>query len=82
MTGIDTVFYHTALIAIPYSFHASDSHVDTNIKGTLNVCQAAWELGGIRVINFLRMHYDPPGMGADEPFADVCSYPIRKYGKC
>jgi len=51
MQGMDVVFHLAALIAIPYSYHAPDSYVDTNIKGTLNVCQAARELGGIRVIH-------------------------------
>ena len=39
--GVDTVFHLAALIAIPYSYAAPDSYVDTNIKGTLNICQAA-----------------------------------------
>ncbi|MGE5317592.1 MAG: NAD-dependent 4,6-dehydratase LegB [Chloroflexota bacterium] len=46
----DIIFHLAALIAIPYSYHAPDSYVDTNIKGTLNVCQAAKEVGGVRVI--------------------------------
>ncbi len=50
MKNIDIVFHLAALIAIPYSYHSPDTYVDTNIKGTLNVCQAARELGGIRVI--------------------------------
>jgi NAD dependent epimerase/dehydratase len=41
--GIDIVFHLAALIAIPYSYVAPDSYVDTNIKGTLNICQAARE---------------------------------------
>lgn len=41
----DTVFHLAALIAIPYSYTAPDSYVDTNIKGTLNMCQAARDLG-------------------------------------
>lgn len=48
--GVDIVFHLAALIAIPYSYLAPDSYIDTNIKGTLNICQAAKELGGIRVI--------------------------------
>lgn len=48
---VDIVFHLAALIAIPYSYHAPDSYVDTNIKGTLNVCQAAKECGGIRILN-------------------------------
>ncbi|MDE6467828.1 MAG: SDR family NAD(P)-dependent oxidoreductase, partial [Muribaculaceae bacterium] len=39
--GADVVFHLAALIAIPYSYIAPDSYVDTNIKGTLNMCQAA-----------------------------------------
>ncbi len=39
--NIDVVFHLAALIAIPYSYVAPDSYIDTNIKGTLNVCQAA-----------------------------------------
>jgi len=40
---IDIIFHLAALIAIPYSYQAPDSYVDTNIKGTLNICQAAKE---------------------------------------
>jgi NAD dependent epimerase/dehydratase len=47
----EIVFHLAALIAIPYSYHAPDTYVDTNIKGTLNVCQSAKEMGGIRVLN-------------------------------
>ncbi len=49
--GTDLVFHLAALIAIPYSYVAPDSYVDTNIKGTLNICQAAKEAGNIRVIH-------------------------------
>lgn len=45
--GIDTIFHLAALIAIPYSYVAPDSYVDTNIKGTLHICQAA-RLNGVR----------------------------------
>ncbi len=48
---VDIVFHLAALIAIPYSYIAPDSYVDTNIKGTLNICQAAKENGNIRVIH-------------------------------
>lgn len=51
MQDVDIVFHLAALIAIPYSYHAPDTYVDTNVKGTLNICQAAKELGGIRVIH-------------------------------
>jgi len=49
--GVDIVFHLAALIAIPYSYIAPDSYVDTNIKGTLNICQAALENGCERVIH-------------------------------
>lgn len=45
MSGCDTVLHLAALIAIPFSYHSPDSYVDTNVKGTLNVVQAARELG-------------------------------------
>ena len=48
---VDLVFHLAALIAIPYSYIAPDSYVDTNIKGTLNICQAAKENGNIKVIH-------------------------------
>ena len=41
--GVDIIYHLAALIAIPYSYVAPDSYVDTNIKGTLNICQAARE---------------------------------------
>lgn len=49
--GVDIIFHLAALIAIPYSYVAPDSYVDTNVKGTLNICQAAKEAGNIRVIH-------------------------------
>lgn len=50
MKGVDTVFHLAALIAIPYSYHSPDAYVDTNIKGTLNVLQAARDLDTSRVL--------------------------------
>ncbi|HHT25259.1 MAG TPA: SDR family NAD(P)-dependent oxidoreductase [Clostridiaceae bacterium] len=50
MKEIDYVFHLAALIAIPFSYHSPDSYVDTNIKGTLNVLQAARNLGTKRVL--------------------------------
>ncbi|MCE5175214.1 MAG: NAD-dependent 4,6-dehydratase LegB [Bacteroidales bacterium] len=47
---VETVFHLAALIAIPYSYIAPDSYVDTNVKGTLNICQAAKENGVKRVL--------------------------------
>jgi dTDP-glucose 4,6-dehydratase len=51
MKGCDAAFHLAALIAIPYSYHSPDTYVDTNIKGTLNVVQAARELNVWRVIH-------------------------------
>jgi NAD dependent epimerase/dehydratase len=51
MTDCDVVLHLAALIAIPYSYHSPDTYVDTNIKGTLNVLQAARELGVKRVVH-------------------------------
>ncbi|MFJ3367860.1 NAD-dependent 4,6-dehydratase LegB [Pseudomonas sp. NPDC086251] len=50
MQGCDVVFHLAALIAIPFSYHSPDSYVDTNIKGTLNVLQAAKKLNVERVL--------------------------------
>jgi len=51
MQDCDTVMHLAALIAIPYSYHSPDTYVDTNIKGTLNVVQAARELGVKKVVH-------------------------------
>lgn len=50
MQGCDTVLHLAALIGIPYSYHSPDAYVDTNIKGTLNIVQAARELDIERVV--------------------------------
>ncbi len=50
MKDVDTVFHLAALIAIPFSYHSPDTYVDTNIKGTLNVLQAARKLETKRVL--------------------------------
>lgn len=51
MQGCDTVMHLAALIAIPYSYHSPDTYVDTNIKGTLNIVQAARELDVKKVVH-------------------------------
>jgi NAD dependent epimerase/dehydratase len=48
---VDLIFHLASLIAIPYSYVSPDSYIDTNIKGTLNICQAAKENGDIRTIH-------------------------------
>ena len=50
MKGIDMVFHLAALIAIPFSYHSPDSYIDTNVKGTLNVLQAARDNNVERVL--------------------------------
>lgn len=49
--GVDVIFHLAALIAIPYSYVAPASYVETNVGGTLNICQAAKQNGNIRVIH-------------------------------
>lgn len=50
MKGMDEVFHLAALIAIPFSYHSPDTYVDTNIKGTLNILQAARDLETSRLL--------------------------------
>ena len=50
LKGTDAVFHLAALIAIPFSYHSPDTYVDTNIKGTLNILQAARKLETKRVL--------------------------------
>jgi NAD dependent epimerase/dehydratase len=51
MRDCDVVLHLAALIAIPYSYHSPDTYIDTNVKGTLNVVQAARDLGVERVVH-------------------------------
>jgi NAD dependent epimerase/dehydratase len=51
MKDCDVVLHLAALIAIPYSYHSPDTYIDTNVKGTLNVVQAARDLGVERVVH-------------------------------
>lgn len=50
MKGVDVVFHLAALIAIPFSYHSPDSYIDTNVKGTLNIVQAAKDQGVERLL--------------------------------
>jgi len=50
MKDVDAVFHLAALIAIPFSYHSPDSYIDTNVKGTLNIVQAAKDMGIERVL--------------------------------
>lgn len=49
--GVDAIFHLAALVAIPYSYHAPESYIETNIKGSLNIFQAALANGVERVIH-------------------------------
>lgn len=51
MQSCDVVLHLAALIAIPYSYHSPDTYIDTNVKGTLNVLQAARGLDGVKVVH-------------------------------
>ncbi|MCB1422188.1 MAG: NAD-dependent 4,6-dehydratase LegB [Nitratireductor sp.] len=51
MEGCDAVLHLAALIAIPYSYHSPDTYIDTNVKGTLNVLQAARDNGVTRLVH-------------------------------
>jgi len=64
--GCDVVFHLAALIAIPYSYHSPDTYVDTNIKGTLNILQAARERGVEKVIH----------TSTSEVYGTACYVPI------
>ncbi len=49
--NVDTIFHLAALIAIPYSYIAPESYLETNVKGTLNICQAAKENNILKLIH-------------------------------
>lgn len=66
MLGCDVVLHLAALIAIPYSYHSPDTYVDTNVKGTLNVLQAARELGVRRLVH----------TSTSEVYGTACYVPI------
>ncbi len=51
LKSCDMVFHLAALIGIPYSYHSPDTYIDTNVKGTLNILQAANELGISKIIH-------------------------------
>lgn len=51
MTGMDAVFHLAALIGIPYSYIAPESYVETNVKGTLHILNAARETGVTKVVH-------------------------------
>ncbi len=68
MQGCDVVLHLAALIGIPYSYHSPDSYVDTNIKGTLNIVQAARDLGVRLVVH----------TSTSEVYGTACFVPISE----
>ena len=84
MEGCDLVLHLAALIAIPYSYHSPDTYVDTNIKGTLNICQAAMGNGVKRVIHtstsevYGTAHYVP--IDESHPLQPQSPYSASKIG--
>jgi dTDP-glucose 4,6-dehydratase len=84
MAGCDSVLHLAALIAIPYSYHSPDTYVDTNVKGTLNVVQAARDLGVRRVVHtstsevYGTARYVP--MTEDHPLQGQSPYSASKIG--
>ena len=84
MEGMDAVFHLAALIAIPFSYHSPDSYVDTNIKGTLNVLQAARDLetGRVLVTSTSEVYGTAQYVPIDEkhPFQGQSPYSATKIG--
>ena len=84
MRGCDVVFHLAALVAIPYSYHSPDTYVDTNVKGTLNVVQAARDLGVQRVVHtstsevYGTAHFVP--ITEDHPLQGQSPYSASKIG--
>lgn len=82
--GIDVVFHLAALIAIPYSYLAPDSYIETNVKGTLNLCQAARDHGCKRFLQtstsevYGTAHYVP--MDENHPLQAQSPYSASKIG--
>lgn len=84
MKGMDAVFHLAALIAIPFSYHSPDSYVDTNIKGTLNVLQAArtWNLERVMITSTSEVYGTAQYVPIDEkhPFQGQSPYSATKIG--
>ncbi len=80
--GAEMIFHLAALIAIPFSYHSPDSYVDTNIKGTLNVLQAARDLSAGRVTSTSEVYGTAQYVPIDEkhPFQGQSPYSATKIG--
>jgi NAD dependent epimerase/dehydratase len=68
MKGCEVVIHLAALVAIPYSYHSPGTYIDTNIKGTLNVLQAARELGVSKIVH----------TSTSEVYGTACFVPITE----
>ncbi|MCI9401953.1 MAG: SDR family NAD(P)-dependent oxidoreductase [Lachnospiraceae bacterium] len=84
MKGVEGVFHLAALIAIPFSYHSPDSYVDTNIKGTLNILQAArrYDLERVIVTSTSEVYGTAKYVPIDErhPFQGQSPYSATKIG--
>ena len=84
LVGCDAVFHLAALIAIPYSYHSPDTYVDTNIKGTLNILQAAraLEISRVLVTSTSEVYGTAQYVPIDElhPFQGQSPYSATKIG--
>lgn len=84
LKGMDGVFHLAALIAIPFSYHSPDSYVDTNIKGTLNVLQAAreWDIERVLITSTSEVYGTAQYVPIDEkhPFQGQSPYSATKIG--
>ena len=82
--GIDEVFHLAALIAIPFSYHSPDTYVDTNIKGTLNILQAARdsEISRVLITSTSEVYGTAQYVPIDEkhPFQGQSPYSATKIG--
>jgi len=82
--GMDQVFHLAALIAIPFSYHSPDAYVDTNIKGTLNVLQAArdFEISKLLITSTSEVYGTAQYVPIDEnhPFQGQSPYSATKIG--
>ena len=82
--GIDVIFHLAALIAIPYSYIAPQSFIETNIKGTLNICQAAkdWKVKRILVTSTSEVYGTAQYVPIDEkhPLQPQSPYSASKIG--
>ena len=81
LKGCDVVFHLAALISIPYSYHSPDTYIDTNVKGALNIVQAARELGTSKVIHTSTS--EVYGTARFVPITEEASFtgPISLFGK-